>query len=175
METEELVRAAQAGDRAAMEQLLRTWRPILVRCAAAMVRDEDAAQDIVQETLVKVVRNIDQLASPAAFAGWAQQILRRNGIEHFRSESRCMRRSYGNDDPELLARIADDAGSFDAGDEMEEGLRRLRTDDRALLELHYWGGFELAEIAAMFGIATGATKTRLFRARGRLGTALSVS
>lgn len=173
--TEQLVQAAQAGNATALERLLGYWRPRLMRYAMAWLRNDDAAQDIVQETLEKVVRHLDRLTDPAAFASWVFTILRRRGIEHFRRNGRFGMRSVSFDDGLLTPAAADSEAGFDEALAMEQCLGRLRTEDRDLLRLHYWGGFELGEIAPMLGIATGAAKTRLFRARGRLGALLDAS
>lgn len=172
METEALVIAAQAGSSAALERLLREWRPRLVRSAAAMVRNDDAVQDVVQETLIKLSRNLGDLANPAAFASWAYTILRRKGIEFFRRRARYERDGISYDES-LAVSEALAQESFDIRrSEVDECIDLMRGEDRNLLRLHYWGGMELADIASHLEIAPGAAKTRLFRARGRLGDLL---
>lgn len=175
METAQLVREAQVGDVPALERLLEQWRPRLIRYAAAWLRDDDAAQDVVQDTLVKVVKNLDRLADPAAFASWVFTILRHSGIELFRREGRSGVRCVSFDDRLLSPASAERESACDEELALEQCLGRLSRDDRDLLRLHYWGGLELGEIAPMLGIATGAAKTRLFRARGRLGVLLGAS
>jgi RNA polymerase sigma-70 factor (ECF subfamily) len=53
-------------------------------------------------------------------------------------------------------------------EEMDRYLRQMRNDDRNLLGLFYWREFEVTEIAEILGVAVGAVKVRLFRARNRL-------
>jgi RNA polymerase sigma-70 factor (ECF subfamily) len=166
--TEALVLRAQAGDAIAMEQLLREWRPKLIRFVYGQLKHEDAAQDVVQETLIKLANNIRHLASPAAFPGWAYTIARRECVEHFRRERRQLRDGTGFDDARLDCEADDNARVFEPSLEMEECLGRLRREDRELLSLHYWCGLELKEIAQIAGVAAGAVKTRLFRARVHL-------
>lgn len=172
MTTTELVQQAQAGNDEAMERLLELWRPRLVRRANALVRGEDTAQDIVQETLVKVFRNLGSLANPAAFASWAYMILSRAGIEYFRREARHSTADVEVDDALWLTGAVSSESAADANVEMEQCLGHLKHEDTELILLHYWGGHELKDIACVYGIATGAAKTRLFRARGQLGLLL---
>jgi RNA polymerase sigma-70 factor (ECF subfamily) len=175
VETEQLVIEAQAGDASALERLLGNCRPRLMRYASGWLRNEDAAQDVVQETLVKVAGHLDQLSDPAAFASWVFTILRRNGFELFRRERRRGTASVSFDDALLAPAAADRESAVDEEFELEQCLDRLKTDDRDLLRLHYWVGLELGEIAPMLGITRGAAKVRLFRARGRLKQLLGAS
>jgi RNA polymerase sigma-70 factor (ECF subfamily) len=167
--TEQLVRRARAKDSGALDELLRFCRPVLMRHALRLIGDRDAAQDVVQETLIQLHRNIGQLVEPAAFWGWAKTILRHEANDHFHKQKRYVHdsvdRSDGGvepgDDFDLLA-------ESEIHGEMDRHLRQLRHEDRNLLSLFYWREFGVAEIAAMHGVAVGAMKLRLFRARSRL-------
>jgi RNA polymerase sigma factor (sigma-70 family) len=163
-----LVVAARGGDRASLDALLRAWRPRLVRFAARQLTNDEAAQDVVQETLAKVAQNIERLDQPEAFVSWIYTILRRDSIEYFRREQRfCLERT--SLDEERSEHNAGEAeAQFAPSIDMQDCLGNLRTEDRELLSLHYWCGLELKELAPVFGIAVGALKTRLFRARGQL-------
>jgi RNA polymerase sigma-70 factor (ECF subfamily) len=165
---EALVCRAQAGDAVALEQLLGDWRPRLVQFAAGFLRNPESAQDVVQETLVKLAANLRHLAAPAAFPAWAMTILRRECIEFYRRERRRQAERLGFDELPLGMLEADQTAEFAPSLEMAQCLGRLRREDRELLGLHYWCGLELREIAQRFGIAAGAVKTRLFRAREQL-------
>ena len=164
---ESLVVRARCGDTDALEQLLRASYPPLLRTALRLLRDDDAAQDVVQETLIRIARRLDQLAEPAAYPGWARTILRRETQEYFRRRQRNPLDGFEYDDSRLEV-LPDEPSAFAPSEEMDQCLGLLRRDDRSVLDLHYWGGLEASEIAAGLGIAVGAVKTRLFRARNRL-------
>ena len=165
--TKQSIAQAQNGDVAALEGLLRTWQPKLIRLASGLLRDREAARDVVQETLIKVVRNIDTLMDSGAFSTWVVTILRNEACEYLRRKQRSQRGCVSYDDANLDLQSAQ-SGSFSASDEMEQYLDRLQNDDRKLLDLYYWCGLDVREIAVALGIARGAVKTRLFRARQRL-------
>ena len=168
METEQLVVLAQSGNAAAMDRLLEDLRPRLVRWAHGLYRSPDTVQDVVQDAMAKVVDNLVQLAHPAAFVGWAYTILRRCGIEFFRRQSRSLPDNVGLDDATADPALVVLPAPVDASIDVERCLTKLKPEDQALLSLYYWHGFELTEIAPMLGIATGAAKVRLFRARGKV-------
>ena len=165
---EGLALRARARDVEALDDLLRLARPGLLRHASRLIRDRDAAQDVVQETLLRLHANIGKLQEPAAFWVWATTILHREAIDHYHKEKRYVHdvvelRNAGQEleyDQVLASRLTQK--------EMDWFLRRLPNEDRDLLGLFYWREYELKEIAAMLGVAVGAVKVRLFRARRRL-------
>jgi RNA polymerase sigma-70 factor (ECF subfamily) len=165
---EQLARRARAQDAQALEELLHLSRPGLLRLASRLIRDRDAAQDVVQETLLRLHANIGQLAEPAAFWVWARTILHREAFDYFHREKRYVHDSIELRDAREELEHDEDEASRLTQKEMDWYLRRLPNQDRDLLGLFYWRELEVKEIAAMLGVAVGAAKVRLFRARSRL-------
>ena len=165
---EQLARRARAGDAGALEALLRLARPGLMRVASQLIRDRDAAQDVVQESLLRLHINIGQLVEPAAFWVWARTILRREAYDYLRKEKRYLHEPADCYDAAFEFAADDSVGSESLRQDMDRHLRRLRQEDLNLLSLFYWREFEVAEIAGILGVAVGAVKVRLFRARNRL-------
>lgn len=172
---ETLARRARAREAGALEELLRASRPGLLRHASRLVRDRDAAQDIVQETMLRLHANIGQLVEPAAFWVWARTILHREAIDYFHKERRYVHDSVELRDAGQELEYDQLAASRLTQKEMDWYLRRLPSADRDLLGLFYWREYEVREIAAMLGVAVGAAKVRLFRARSRLRELLAES
>jgi RNA polymerase sigma-70 factor (ECF subfamily) len=160
--------SAQHGDVAALEQLLRDCRPGLARLAAQLCRNEDVAQDVVQETLLKLALNLHRLDAPGAFHSWSLTILRREVVDFVRRQQRSLGEGLSFDDARTDMATEDRDQARLERLEVAQCLRRLARDDRRVLSLHYWWGLEVKEIAARLGIAVSAVKTRLFRARNRL-------
>jgi len=165
---EQLARRAHAKETGALEELLRQSRPGLLRHARRLVRDADAAQDVVQETLLRLHANIGQLLEPAAFWVWAKTILHREAIDYFHKEKRYVHDAVELRDAGQELEYDQIAATRLTQKEMDSYLRQLPNVDRDLLGLFYWREYEVKEIAAMLGVAVGAVKVRLFRARSRL-------
>ena len=72
---DELIGAACAGDRAALNRLLAHARPRLVAVAMRIVRDRDDAEDVVQEALLKVCRSLTRFEGRSAFSTWLHRIV----------------------------------------------------------------------------------------------------
>lgn len=81
----EAIRRAQAGDRAALEGILAAARPRVVAVALRMVRDADEAEDVVQEALTKVWRNLARYEARSAFSTWLHRIVVNTALDHLRA------------------------------------------------------------------------------------------
>jgi RNA polymerase sigma-70 factor (ECF subfamily) len=155
-----LVLRAQAGDRAALEALLSHADALLRPFATLMLRDADAADDVLQEVLLLVYRRLGTLREPRAFAAWAR---RTAGREIFRALR--VRRAYESTHDELPPDIAAEADPPPAGSELLARLPRLLEHvspaSRAVLALHYLDGLTIDEIAAVLELPSGTVKSRL--------------
>lgn len=81
---------ARAGDRAAMEQLLLPHLSMLHAYSQAICGDFHGAQDVVQETAVIAVTNIDKFFTESDFAAWLRGIARRQALAHARLKRRYL-------------------------------------------------------------------------------------
>ena len=70
-----LIKKAQAGDLVAWESLLATVYPPALRQARALLRDEDLAEDAVQNALIKMHSHLHSLVEIAAFSAWWRRIV----------------------------------------------------------------------------------------------------
>ena len=64
------VRRAQAGDRAAFEDLVRAYARLVWACVYGLVRDAAWTEDLAQETFLRAWESLRDLKDPAAFRGW---------------------------------------------------------------------------------------------------------
>ena len=70
----ELIRAAQAGDRAAFEELVRAYDQGVLRLAMNMLRSPEDAHDVYQETFLRVYRNLGSFRFDSSFQTWLYRI-----------------------------------------------------------------------------------------------------
>jgi RNA polymerase sigma-70 factor, ECF subfamily len=148
----------------AINRLLETLRPELLRFASWLARDRAVAEDVVQEASLRAWRSADALKDPASARAWLLTIVRR---EHARIYER--KRLEIVDLDEVIA--AEDTQLAADGDEMA-GLRlaitQLPDEYRVPLVMQVIGGFTTEEIARELALTKPAVLTRLFRARNRL-------
>jgi RNA polymerase sigma-70 factor (ECF subfamily) len=164
----ELLAAAQAGDRRALERLLAQAQPRLYAYSKAMCRNTADAEDVMQEAMLAVVRSIGEFRGAASFSTWVFQIARSFCIKK-------RRRRTGQPaafEPVDGRRLADDAPSAEAaaagkelGRLLEAALRAMPAEAREVLVLRDVEGLSAAEVAAVLGTSVAAVKSKLHRAR----------
>ncbi len=173
--TGDLVRAAQAGDRAAFGDLFERFQPTVMAIAMRRLRDHADAQELCQDVFVQAMLKIDQLRVPEAFIGWLRQITVRMAI------NRAVRRAptiavepevfeatlVGDDCP--LDRVV----AVERDDQLRAGLNRLGDMDRDTLIAFYVRGESLNEMSDSFEAPLGTIKRRLHVARKRLAIEVS--
>jgi RNA polymerase sigma-70 factor (ECF subfamily) len=160
-------RGGEAAAQRALERLLQSLRPDLVRFAYWLARDRATAEDVVQEALLRAWRSRAALKEPAAVRGWLLTIVRREHArlyERKRLETVDLHEAIAHEDIELAA----PAESEPAG--LHLALLKLPDEYRVPLVMQVIGGFTTAEIAHELSLSVPAVLTRLFRARNRLRT-----
>jgi RNA polymerase sigma factor (sigma-70 family) len=163
----ETVIAAQRGDDAALSRLVRTLADELMPLASALTGGSGEADALLGDALSRVYERLGQLEEPAAIHAWARTIL----VRKFLDQRRWLQRR-----PTCRIEAAEAVGVAPADPaliDVRDAVRALDRRDRALLVLHYWQHFTIAECARELGIPEGTAKSRLNRAllrlRGRLG------
>ena len=162
-----LVLRAQGGDQDALRRLVDRWKDRLHRHALRLTGRADVAGDVSQEAWLAIVRNLGGLHDPAAFRGWAYQIVGRRCADWIRRQQRQRATSR----PLASDPAADAATDPEPGDEigaLRKALRELDAADRSILAMHHLDGLPLREIATALDLPIGTVKSRLFHARQRL-------
>lgn len=153
-----LVLQAQSGDRAALEALLEAVQDPLYRYVLGLTGDRSVADDVLQDTLVRMYRKLRWLDDPALFRPWAYRIASR---EAFRSMGRRRQRQEREvDDSELDALQSVDAVRPEPGD-LDRLISQASPASRAVLLLHYQNDLTIEEVAGVLGISAGTVKSRL--------------
>lgn len=160
-----LVLRCQDGEAEALDALARLWHPRILRHAARLTGDREAAQDVAQEVWMAIARSIGRLEDPARFRGWAYRIAvhkSRDWIRREQGRRRVMRRAAepGEQEPTV--------GDPHAEQGLPAILRSLSSEHRTMLSWHYLEDMSLREIAEVLAIPEGTVKSRLFYARKAL-------
>ena len=162
----DLVRRAQAGDEAALRDLIVGYQRRIAGFVYAMLGRSDSIEDITQMVFIKMVRAIGRLQAPAQFESWLFRLARNTCIDHLRRQK--LRRIFLPFAPEH-ENVPEPDGAVDSEelDALRHALSQLRPRDRALLALVQEGRSH-AEIAQTLKTSVAAIKARLHRARERL-------
>lgn len=163
-----LVALARNGDPAAFEALAAELIGRLHAIAALLVHDRVLADDAVQETLVKVWRDLPRLRDPERFDGWLNRVLAHTCLD-------LVRRERGRRADPLPALIADehrlDAEVADR-DAVDRALGTLSPRHRAALVLRHYAGLSVEEVAHALKVPVGTAKSRLHYAEEAMHAAV---
>jgi RNA polymerase sigma-70 factor (ECF subfamily) len=141
-----------------IEQLYQAHQRRLIAYLTRLVRDRATAEDICQETFLKVMRGWDGRNSTAATIAWLYRIATNTAYDHLR-RYHAARLDYAD---QLPAPAPPETTVL-----VRQTLARLPERYRLPLVMHLCQGYDLTEIAAALGCSYNAVKMRMFRARER--------
>lgn len=152
----ELLAAWRSGDVAAFETLLRRHETPLIRHARVFVAHGRDAEDVVQETFLKLAQSPPEpRPEPGALAAWLHRVARNLATDAARAEARRRKREERAAAEEETAGGLDAVEADDTRAAVERGLERLPDDQREVLTLRLFGERSYAEIATITGKKTG--------------------
>jgi RNA polymerase sigma-70 factor, ECF subfamily len=157
-----LIRAAAAGDLEAFERLVRLYQEPVWRFLRRLLGDAGMAEDVAQETFLRVFRRLPTFTFEARFSTWVFQIARNAGVDELRSRSRRIRLAS------LAPPAAPTVGMPEARAEIDAALASLPVELREAILLIEVLGLRYHEVARVLGVPVGTVKSRVFSARSRL-------
>jgi RNA polymerase sigma-70 factor (ECF subfamily) len=166
----DLVEAARRGDREAYADLIRARGDRLFAIAQRILRAVDRAEDALQDALVIAWRDLPGLRDPDRFDAWLHRLVVRTCIHEAVRERRLVANLRVL--PLDLPSSRDDLLSLAERDQLERGFRRLDPQQRAILVLRHFAGYEPSEIAELLGIPAGTARSRLHHAHRAMRAAL---
>lgn len=166
----DMVIRAQAGDHAAFETLAAASIHRLYAIARRVLRDPDAAEDAVQDCLVRAWRDLRALRDPARLDAWLYRLL----VHACRDQQRNQSRQIGDLGPTAFAVPAPDDAIADVErrEQLERGFLRLTAEHRMVLVLNHYLGLRPGEIADLLGIPDGTATSRIHYGTRALRSAL---
>jgi len=173
---EELVHLLKQQSKDAFDYLYRQYSAVLYGVINKVVYDEQTAQDILQETFVKIWNNISQYnAQKGRIYTWMINIARNAAIDKLRSKGEIMKSKIQTGE-DIVINIAGKIQTEQSTDTI--GLRKmvsgLKPEYETIVSLAYFKGFTLDEISKTLGIPLGTVKTRMRHAMQLLRENFSV-
>ena len=139
----------------------------MFRFARRMLTNDEDARDVSQETLVKVLRNLDQFDPERKFSTWVFGIARNTCIDEHR---RRKRRSWEEPGDVVDERPspAENVARLQRAERLEDALEHLPPMYREVLVLYHFEHLKYQEIADILELPIGTVMNRIFRARKKL-------
>jgi RNA polymerase sigma-70 factor (ECF subfamily) len=171
-----LAAAARAGDRDALDTLLRRHLDRLHALCRRIVGNDADAHDATQEALIAICRGIGRFDGRSAFSTWAYRVATNACLDELRRRAR--RPVVALDEARLERTPAASTGGAAADDrvaarlDVDRALTTLAPDFRAAVVLRDLCELDYAEIAEVLGIPAGTVRSRIARGRAALAVAL---
>ena len=176
---QEVVELAKAGREAAYRELLRRYERPVFSLIFRMVRDRSLAEDLAQETFVKVLNALGSYRPEYKFSSWIFKIANNAAIDQLRRRELDTLSLDGSpdartaDEVEATALQATDRAetpleeleSRETGAAIEQAIGRLRPEYRTCILLRHVEGRTYEEIAEVMDLPLGTVKTYIHRAR----------
>ena len=170
-----LVARLRAGEAGAVEELYRAYRKPIFGFLVRLTKDRHVAEDLFQNTWLKVSRNIERLREDTELKAWIFTVARNEFRSYRRGQlidlSRIFLFHREREAPECDPRA--EPGERIAWSEIERGLAALGASDREVLLLVCVEGMQPQQAATVLGISHAALRQRLGRARSRLKDAVA--
>ena len=163
-----LIKKIKKGNQQAFRALYDNYVDYALRTAYAITRNKSDAADIVQDTFIKVFRNINSFDMKRSFRPWFYRILINESRRFLKRNSR----EAVTSSQQLLDYLHHSRNEIRMQENLSVALDNLPEDMRTLLILKYLNAFTEKEIAEMLDISVGAVKSRLYKARNELRAGL---
>ena len=179
---QDVVSWAREGHEAAYRELVRRYQRPVFSLVYRMVRDRELAEDLTQETFIKVLNAIDRYRPEFKFSSWIFKIANNAAIDHLRRKELDTLSLEGGPDATTPDRVqatslqVGDVGESpleelearELGSAIEQAIARLRPEYRSCIIMRHVEGRPYDEIAEALDLPLGTVKTYIHRARAEL-------
>jgi RNA polymerase sigma-70 factor (ECF subfamily) len=179
---QEVVARAREGREPAYRELIGRYERPVFSLIFRLVRDREKAEDLAQDTFIKVLNAIDRYDPSFKFSSWIFKIAHNTALDHLRKkhpemlsldgsphastpdevEASTLSAISSNENPEEYA------SNRELGHEIEKALADVRPEYRTAIILWHMEGRPYEEIAEIMGVPLGTVKTYIHRARNEL-------
>lgn len=184
---EQLMKELAAGNHEAFEEILRRYETQVITYCYTWMRNRDSAEDLAQETFLRVFRNAARYMPVAKFTTWLYKIATNLCINESKKgqirSSRSLDEPAGSDPDgtRIIERLANkgnapltEAEKHEAQSLIERAIAHLPDDQRTTLVMVEYHHMPYQEIAEILGVTVSAIKMRVKRARETLRETLKI-
>jgi RNA polymerase sigma-70 factor, ECF subfamily len=177
-----LVREVQSGNQAAFEQLVHAHDHAVLRLAFRITGSETDAQDIYQETFLKIYEKLSSFRFESCFSTWIYRIVTNLCLDHLRKnrnrrETSAIKVNAEGEEYDLLNQLSDHSAANNPEQHLLSrelsvrilcALQGLTPRERMIFELKHFQGLKLRTVSEILNSSEGSIKTTLFRATQKL-------
>lgn len=174
-----LIARFKEGDTSAFRQLVESYKDVSFTLACSIIKDENTAEDILQDAFIKVYQNLHKFQNKSTFATWLYKIVVNTCFNVAKKQNRNIptediihetpfENSYVDSTSEVLLQA-------ERQKMIQSTLSSMKTDEALVLRLHYLSELSIQEIIEVTGYSASKIKVTLHRGRKNLHDNLKVS
>jgi RNA polymerase sigma-70 factor, ECF subfamily len=184
-----LVRRAQAGERAALAELVQSQQTYVYSIAMSLMHNPADAADMTQEAFIRLLRSLGTYRAETKFTTWLYRLVTNICLDGLRRRGRAvdsldepMSGQAGDDAQSAGERLADsdrwtqpeqEVELRESAGEVRSALEQLPAAQRLALTLHYFEDLKYEDIAEVMGLPLNTVKSHIRRGKERLAVTLS--
>lgn len=168
MTDEELIKGCKERQFAAQETLYKRFAPAMMGVCLRYAKDDEQAQDFLQDGFIKVFENIDTYKATGTLKGWIKTIMINTALEYIRKNKSAKLQVPLDETQHFNIPSQSETSSRLATGELLAAIRSLPEGYRTIFNLYAIEGYTHAEIAAQLVISEGTSKSQYARARQQL-------
>ena len=162
----EVIEKCKLGDRTAQYRLYELYNKAMYNLCLRIVKNEDEAEDVLQEAFIKAFKSINNYQGKAAFGAWLKRIVVNQAIYTVRKQKMVFE-DIENQSIDLEEEIFEDDFEFRI-EKVKKAMNDLSEGYRVVLSLYLFEGYEHKEISEILGISESTSKTQYVRGKKKL-------
>ncbi len=167
-DSDSVIAACKSDDPMAQRALIKLFYTFVKSISLRYASDSQLAEEIVNDSFLKVFNNLGKYDEKQAFKGWLRTIVVNTAIDYYRKSNQ--QPEYENVDNVLIIDINEDVISRISAEEILSLVQNLSPSYRMVFSLYVLDGYTHKEIAEKLGIKEGTSKSNLQDARKKLQT-----
>lgn len=161
----------KSGDKYAYMELVGPFKERLFRKAKSMVKDDDDAEDIVQDTIIAGFRSIVKFRAEAGVYTWLYRIVINKSKDLLMKRKRMVEKPIDENENQFIDERVGFEKKLELSDESSYLIRKINLLDpiyKEVIELRYFEEMSYFDIATLLNCNVGTVKSRLFKAKDLL-------
>ncbi|MBC5836357.1 RNA polymerase sigma factor [Flavobacterium muglaense] len=170
------IKKVLAGDTKSFAVLVDRYRDLVFTLALRMLKNREEAEEVAQDTFIKVFKSLSKFKGEAKFSTWIYRITYNSCLDALKKYKQEYQKDTIDEFTERQLATLDNAFEILADKEqsqiIEACLQKLPEEESFLLTLYYFDEQSIAEIAKIVAISEANVKVKLFRSRKKLAALL---
>ena len=163
-EHESLIQACIRQERAAQHQLYKLFASKLYVTAMRYMKNRDDAQDVLQDSFIKIYKHLDSFRFDCPFEAWMRKVVSNTALKALQKKSN-LTQSLNDSDGEFIADTHTNTLAGIVFEDLLAMIHALPEGCRLIFNLYAMEGYQHNEIAEMLGITEGTSKSQYARAK----------